>query len=250
MACSFTPDAYHRRPDLTRTPLMSHEFDPLRRHLIVATLAAPVAFITLPTDAKPLKRDWRAVILDRDRVLQLKRPQAGEAATFCYYRRATGWDNRGYSIACSLLRDVQSKRTVAMSPKLIDLLFIIQAWLRLNKLPSAIIVNSGYRTPEFNSKLEGAAKNSMHVKAMAADIRIPGVSTDHIAKLAKAIGVGGVGIYPSKGFIHVDIGKVRTWRAAWYSPVEKSWLADFSAFHIDQALAVSDTPDLNRIVYV
>jgi uncharacterized protein YcbK (DUF882 family) len=48
-------------------------------------------------------------------------------------------------MACSLLRDVTSKRTVAMSPKLIDLLYLIQAWLRLNKLPSAITVNSGYR---------------------------------------------------------------------------------------------------------
>lgn len=39
-------------------------------------------------------------------------------------------------MACSLLRDVTSKRTVAMSPKLIDLLYLIQAWLRLNKLPA------------------------------------------------------------------------------------------------------------------
>lgn len=229
---------------------MNRDHNPLRRHLLLAALAAPAALLAAPAFATPKKRDWRAVILDRDRVLQLSRPQAGESATFCYYRKASGWDRRGYSMACSLLRDVTSKRTVAMSPKLIDLLYLIQAWLRLNKLPSAITVNSGYRTPEYNSSLEGAAKNSMHVRAMAADIRIPGVSTEKIAQLAKAIGVGGVGIYPAKNFIHVDIGRIRTWRAEWYMPVEESWLAEFSFDQIDQALLFDGAPDLNRLVYV
>lgn len=101
-----------------------------------------------------------------------------------------------------------------MSPKLLDLLYLIQVWLRINRLPYKILVNSGYRTPQHNSKLEGAAKQSLHIKAMAADIRIPGLSVDNLGKLAQAIGVGGVGFYPTKGFIHVDVGKVRTWRVA------------------------------------
>lgn len=228
---------------------MKQEHSPLRRQILLATLAAPMALLAAPAHSAPQKRDWRAVILDRDRVLQLSRPQAGEAATFCYYRKASGWDRRGYSMACTLLRDVASKRTVAMSPKLIDLLYLIQAWLRLNKLPSAITINSGYRTPEYNSKLEGAAKNSMHVRAMAADIRIPGVSTEKIAQLAKAIGVGGVGIYPSKNFIHVDIGRIRTWRAEWHMPADESWLAEYSSDHIDQTLRLDGMPDMNHIVY-
>jgi len=190
------------------------------------------------------------VILDRDRVLQLDRPEAGESATFCYYRKATGWDRQGYAIACSLLRDVHSKRTVQMSPKLIDLLFLIQAWLRLNKQPSKIVITSGYRTPEYNSTLEGAAKQSMHVKAMAADITIPGVATEQIAKLAKAIGVGGVGVYPSRKFIHVDIGRVRSWRASFESSINSDWLAQYSPAEVDQALTFSETPDFNRIVLV
>jgi len=132
-----------------------------------------------------------------------------------------------------------------MSPKLIDLIFLIQAWLRLNKLPSKILVTSGYRTPEYNSTLEGAAKQSMHVRAMAADISIPGVGVEQIAKLAKAVGV-----YPSRNFIHVDIGRVRSWRASLEEPASGDWLAQYSREEVDLALNLSETPDLNRVVFV
>lgn len=221
-----------------------------RRQILTAAVIAPFASIALPAFANaPGKRDWRAVLLDRDRYLELERPQSGEKATFCYYRKGQGWDQRGYAIACALLRDVESKKVVQMSPSLLDLLFINQAWLRVNNLPHKLIINSGYRTAAFNASLEGAAKNSMHIQAKAADIKIPGVSTEQIAKLAKAIGVGGVGVYPSKGFIHVDIGKVRAWRGAYYSPHEESWLAEHSAQAIDQALYALGEPDGGRIIY-
>lgn len=79
-----------------------------------------------------------------------------------------------------------------MDPKLIDCLYLIQGWLRAKGKPYVIHILSGYRTSAHNRKLEreGAAKNSLHMRAMAADIRIPGVSARDIAQLAKAIGVG------------------------------------------------------------
>ena len=221
-----------------------------RRQILAAAIAAPFAALALPAFAsEPRKRDWRAVLLDRDRYLELERPQSGEKASFCYYRRGVGWDQRGYTIACTILRDVESKKVVQMSPKLLDLLFLQVAWLRMNDLPSKLIINSGYRTAAFNASLEGAAKDSMHVQARAADIKIPGVKTEQIAKLAKAIGVGGVGVYPSKGFIHVDIGKVRSWRVGQYTQHEESWLAAYDNQEIDQALQSIEEPDVGRIIY-
>lgn len=98
-----------------------------------------------------------------------------------------------------------------MNPKLIDLLYLIQIWLRANNLPYHIIIQSGYRTPEHNATLKNAATNSEHVKGNAADIRIPGVQVEDLNRLALAIGVGGVGAYPRNGFIHVDVGRVRKW---------------------------------------
>lgn len=236
---------------------MSSEPNLLRRRLLAAALATPFALAASPVFARQTPanenrpRDWRAVILDRDRYLNLARPQANEKATFCYYRKGQGWDQRGYSIACTLLRDVESKRTVQMDPKLVDLLYLIQAYLRQNNLPYAMQINSGYRTAAFNASLEGAAKNSMHIQAKAADIRIPGLATEQIATLAKAIGVGGVGIYPNKGkgFIHVDIGIIRTWRGALLDREPDNWLASYSELEIDQALAPLDAPESGRIIY-
>lgn len=229
---------------------MSEEIYLPRRKILAAALAAPIALMSPPVLASaPRQRDWRAVILDRDRYLELERPQSGEKATFCYYRKGEGWDRRGYNIACTLLRDVVSKKTVAIDLKLIDLIFIISAYLRIKQLPGKVLINSGYRTAEFNSKLEGAALNSMHVQAKAADIRIPGVPAEQMAKLAKAIGVGGVGVYQLKNFLHIDTGVVRTWRGAYFAPHQDSWLASHSSLELDMMLSYKEASDHGRIIY-
>lgn len=230
---------------------MSQEYRLSRRQLLAAGIVAPFCLAAVQASANaPRQRDWRAVLLDRDRYLDLERPQAGEKATFYFYRKNQGWDAQGYQIACSLLRDVVSKKTVSMDLKLLDLLWIISAYLRMHGMPAKILINSGYRTPEFNRSLEGAARNSMHIQAKAADIQIPGVTSAQLSDLAKVIGVGGVGIYPSKGFVHVDIGKIRTWRGALVAPYEDSWLAGFSNHEVEQRLALGDMPGMGQIVYV
>jgi uncharacterized protein YcbK (DUF882 family) len=159
------------------------------------------------------RRDWRAALLDMDRWLHLERRASKDKAIFCYYTKKGGWDARGYHAACYLLRDVQEQKIVSMDKRLIDLLYLIQAWCRVNNRPYIILINSGYRTPEHNKRLKKSALNSQHVLGAAADIRIDGISTQELANIAKAIGVGGVGIYPhdGAGFVHVDVGKVRTW---------------------------------------
>ncbi len=175
-------------------------------------------------DAKVRPRAIHARLLNRDRHLRLERPAAGEISTFCYFRKGKGWDLAGYRKGCHILRDVQYRSTVKVNIKLLDLLFLIQAWLRINRLPTRILINSGYRTPQHNATLEGAARNSLHMRGMAADIRIPGVSVERLGKLVRAIGAGGVGFYPSKGFIHVDVGRVRTWRVAeLVEPGQEEW---------------------------
>lgn len=164
----------------------------------------------LSAQAQPQK-DWRQVLLDRDRWLSLERAATGEKGQFRYYRFGVGFEPQGYNIACHLLRDVEAGVTHPINPKLIDTLFLIQGWLRVNQMPFHIVIQSGYRTPEHNAKLAKAAKQSQHVLGNAADIHIPGVDTATLTRLAKAIGVGGVGFYPHNGFTHVDVGRVREW---------------------------------------
>lgn len=74
-----------------------------------------------------------------------------------------------------------------------------------------VIVNSGYRTPEYNAKVGGAVQ-SQHMLGMAADIKISGVKPSDIASYARTLmpNYGGIGIYSA--FTHID---VRTERADW-----------------------------------
>ena len=67
-----------------------------------------------------------------------------------------------------------------------------------------VVVNSGYRTPEYNAKIGGAVK-SQHMLGMAADIHISGVKPSDVAAYARVLmpTYGGIGIYST--FTHIDV---------------------------------------------
>lgn len=80
------------------------------------------------------------------------------------------------------------------------------------------IINSGYRDENYN-KAVGGAKNSYHMARMAVDINVNVYSTSdrvNFIKAASRLNFGGIGVYPT--FIHVDIGKRRTWIGHGYNP--------------------------------
>lgn len=74
---------------------------------------------------------------------------------------------------------------------------------------------SGYRSPKTNAMLRrrssGVAKNSLHLKGQAADVRINSRSVNQIARAASACRAGGVGRYSGSNFVHMDCGAVRSW---------------------------------------
>ncbi len=71
-----------------------------------------------------------------------------------------------------------------------------------------IVMNSGYRTPWHNASV-GGAENSYHMKCMAADFFIPGVPKEKLIAFAKRNRlIGGLGCYPGRKFIHIDVRDV------------------------------------------
>lgn len=74
---------------------------------------------------------------------------------------------------------------------------------------------SGYRSAKTNAMLRsrsrGVAKNSLHIKGQAADLRLSSRSTGQMARAAAAIRAGGVGRYSNSNFVHMDSGPIRTW---------------------------------------
>ena len=111
-----------------------------------------------------------------------------------------------------VLRDHRTGDIHPIDPELIDTLARIQ---RDCGCSQSLEILSGYRSPKTNNMLRksssAVAKNSYHLKGQAADIRVPGSSTSKVRNTARALRVGGVGYYPSSGFVHVDTGDVRTW---------------------------------------
>lgn len=74
---------------------------------------------------------------------------------------------------------------------------------------------SGYRSPETNAMLRrrssGVARNSLHMKGQAADLRLDSRSVKQIAAAASSCAAGGVGRYSRSNFVHMDCGAVRSW---------------------------------------
>lgn len=94
-------------------------------------------------------------------------------------------------------RDVNA---LCITPKLRFLL-----WEFEGKFGRKVIMHSGYRDNQHNSAA-GGADNSYHKKCMAADFYIPGVDKRDLINFAmRTEGVGGLGCYPGRPFIHVDV---------------------------------------------
>ena len=72
-----------------------------------------------------------------------------------------------------------------------------------NEIGKPVIINSGYRTPEWNKKCDGA-KYSYHMRGMAADIRINGMSAKEIANKLNEIIPDECGIIVYSTWVHID----------------------------------------------
>ena len=88
-----------------------------------------------------------------------------------------------------------------------DLVYVLQK-IR-DHFGKALIINSAYRTPTYNNKVDGATY-SQHLYGTAADIRINGVSPKDIASYAETLlfNTGGIGIY--NNFVHIDVRKEKS----------------------------------------
>jgi zinc D-Ala-D-Ala carboxypeptidase len=101
-----------------------------------------------------------------------------------------------------------SVNTFCLSPKLRAVVGDFERHFRRK-----VVVSSGYRDPFHNGRV-GGADGSYHMKCMAADFFIPGISKGELIRYAMRNGkVGGLGCYPGRSFIHVDVReRPRGWR--------------------------------------
>ena len=147
-----------------------------------------------------------------EKSLSLYNPHTKDHFKGIYWRNGKYVDDALKNIN-HIMRDFRAKDIKQIDTRLLDLLHGITTKL---KPKNPIHVISGYRTPETNAKLrkrgKGAAKNSYHVMGKAVDIHLPGWRTSALRKAAYKMKSGGVGYYPKRRFVHIDVGPIRYWK--------------------------------------
>lgn len=111
------------------------------------------------------------------------------------------------------MRDWRTDQVKDIDARALDIMAAAHNLLEVNE---PYMMLSGYRSPETNAMLRrrsrSVARNSLHVKGQAADLRLRSRSVTQMAKAATAIRAGGVGRYARSNFVHMDSGDIRTWR--------------------------------------
>jgi uncharacterized protein YcbK (DUF882 family) len=144
--------------------------------------------------------------------LRLYHTHTGERLDIVY-RRGSTYIPEAISKLDHYLRDHRTGDVHPFDPRLFDLLSDLTR--AVGHPAGEIDVVCGYRTPWSNTFLRrrssGVAAHSLHMQAMAIDIRMPGVATSQLRAAALALKRGGVGYYRQSDFVHVDVGRVRQW---------------------------------------
>jgi uncharacterized protein YcbK (DUF882 family) len=175
---------------------------PSRRDFLkLGLLAAALPFPALASQARSAA----------ERRLCFHNLHTGEKADLAYWVQG-GYVPESLAEINHVLRDYRTGEVAAIDTRLLDLLHRVDAALASSQ-PFEVI--SGYRSPASNLMLvettTGVAKHSLHMEGKAIDIRIPGVSLAHLHRTGLMLRGGGVGYYPASDFVHVDVGRVRTW---------------------------------------
>lgn len=145
------------------------------------------------------------------KVLRFNHTHTGEKLAIEYWRAGT-YEPEGLDAINRLMRDFRTGDVHPIDPSLLDLLHDV-ARRTESRRPFEII--SAYRSPKTNAALkshsDGVAKNSLHLRGKAIDVRLADVPLKDLRRAALAAGRGGVGYYAGSNFVHVDTGRVRTW---------------------------------------
>jgi len=180
---------------------------PLRQRCLPVCLLLLISIFVVPT------RTARATIPSIPKYrLRFFHTHTGERLAIVY-RRGNNYIPEALARLDTYLGDQRTGDARPYDPRVFDLLH--ELIVEVGHPDAEIDVVCGYRTPWSNEFLRahgrGVARHSLHMRAMAIDIRVPGVKTTSLRDAALGLHRGGVGYYASSDFVHVDVGRVRRW---------------------------------------
>jgi len=231
MNCRMSRVVYIRKPDSSL--LVSDQ----RRTFLcgLGALAFPAVHARASSQWEGGNAETTPGFWERPRWVWLRRPATGEQARVVYWKDGRLLED-AYRQVSWLLRDVRFERMltqrhpavaqalgegrirrehlspwVLMDPVLLDVLYAYSAWLSAFGMARPLDMTSGFRHLITNDMTEGAARASHHVRGEGADLTVPGVNVVALAQFGRYLQGGGVGLYQSRNFLHVDRGRVRSW---------------------------------------
>lgn len=160
------------RPALIRAQQVLRVFSPLRG--------------TTPAAPAPVTNTW----------LRLQSIHLGESVRVQPFDAVGAANPEAFDAVRHLMRCRVTGDEIAIDPRLIRILVQINATYN-----RPIQLVSGHRTPH----TIGTSETSQHALGKAADIKVAGVGIEELRALALKLGARGVGLYPEKGFVHVDV---------------------------------------------
>jgi uncharacterized protein YcbK (DUF882 family) len=173
-----------------------------RRNFLYAGLGAGIAGAGLFSG---LSQHLRSA----DRELNIFIPLTGERV------RAVFWSGgeyvkEGIAELQTALRDFVTNEVGTVEIALLEILHHLGH--KLNGRPEFEIVR-GYMTNHADAPFTNGSPDSYHTAGQAVDLRIAGLSLEHIAMEFINLVDGGVGVYPVQNFVHLDIGPQKRWQA-------------------------------------
>lgn len=192
-----------RRSDMTQKTHMAMN----RRSMLLSVFAATTvaAAPTLPKAAGLLRGGGDV------RRLKIYSGRTGEWCDMIYWIEGN-YIKEAVKQINYFMRDWRTDQVKSIDLRTVDIMAAAHNLLDTNE-PYMLL--SGYRSPKTNAMLRsrsrGVAKNSLHMKGQAADLRISNRSVSQVFRAAAACRGGGVGRYSGSNFVHMDCGTVRTW---------------------------------------
>lgn len=176
-----------------------------RRRMLESALVAAPALLTVPGARPP-----HAAAESRE--VALFNTHTGESLEVTFFA-AGDYQDAALRRLDALLRDHRTGDVGVMDPALFDYLAAVA---RAARAEPRFEVISGYRSAKSNEMLRarggGVARNSLHLRGKAIDVRLKGVATDRLYRTALDLALGGAGYYAKSDFVHLDTGRVRSWR--------------------------------------
>jgi len=179
----------------------------------VSALSICMALVCTPVTVRAETGAGRFFLMGNGK-LDIKSARTGKEAHVSLLNPDGSLNEEGFNRVDEVFGFSGREKGEHISPRLI---FMLDYFSDLVAPGKTIVLESGYRSPEYNAGLRNAggnvAKTSVHQDGMALDFNIAGVSGKRLWEIVKEKDCCGVGYYGGAN-IHLDSARPRFWEAS------------------------------------